>query len=303
MTAISLEKIHGWIVLDKTAGVSSAALVAAVKRILRGQKVGHGGTLDPLATGVLPIALNEATKTADYVMNDKKTYVFRAIWGQERTTDDAAGDVIQTSSKRPTLDEIQKILPLFLGTIDQMPPLYSALKVGGRKSCDEARQGRVVPLASRNVHVASLTPLHHDECGLFTDFELNCGKGTYVRSIVRDMGRILTCYGYAGSIDRRAVGPFRKENALTLETLAKGDGFVVIRDNALCIQKVLDDIPAFCLTANQVHDMRCGRSVLGPVGVNIPDETPILCLDPDQGAVCIAHISMGRLYPRRVFNI
>ena len=295
--------LHGWIVVDKPEGLSSAQAVSRIRRILHRQKIGHAGTLDPLASGVLPLALGEATKTVPYIMDDEKTYLFRATWGEERTTDDLEGTPTQTASTRPSLDDVEAILPGFRGTITQLPPLYSALKIQGMRACDRVRRGEEITLTPRSVHIHDLQILNHATDGSSTDFQVRCGKGTYVRSLARDMGRLLGSYGYAASIRRTKVGPFSLDHALSIETLANGDGFVVIRENMRPIQRVLDDIPALWLSPDQVCDLRFGRAILPPPmgAVSLVEGGRYLCLDQTDQVVAVVFEKMGRLHPHRVF--
>src|SRR5688572_27857587 len=204
--------ISGWLVLDKPEGLSSTQALGRARWALNAAKAGHGGTLDPFATGVLPIALGEATKLMSYVLDGDKIYRFTARWGEARDTDDLTGTVTQTSAKRPTPEEIQAALPRFTGTISQMPPRYSALHINGERAYDLARQGKEVPLKSREVTVKRFTYLGSptpDEA----EFEVECGKGTYIRALARDLGEVLTCLGHVSVLKRLKSGPFTLENA------------------------------------------------------------------------------------------
>mgnify|MGYP003394602529 FL=1 len=196
--------MDGWINLDKPLGMTSAHAVAKVKKLLRPIKIGHAGTLDPLASGVLPLALGEATKTVSYMMDAAKAYTFTATWGQERATDDRAGEVIAESNNIPEKEAIINILQQFTGNITKTPPNYSAIKLDGVRAYDLARHGLEVDIKPRQVTVKSLEILEHK--GESTDFICHCGKGTYIRSLARDMGRILGCYGYVSSLRRVQVG-------------------------------------------------------------------------------------------------
>ncbi len=220
--------INGWINLDKPVGMSSAAAVAKVKWLLyqlpraetdekRKIKIGHAGTLDPLASGILPLALGKATKTVQYMMDAQKAYEFSVTWGQERETDDAEGQVVVSSDARPTIAEIQEILHKFTGDIMQTPPNYSAIKLGGKRAYALARAGQAVEIKSRQVSVVSLEIVGGDTN--VTDFLCHCGKGTYIRSLARDMGRELGCYGYISALRRVMVGNFNEANAVTLPAL------------------------------------------------------------------------------------
>ena len=195
--------ISGWLVINKPLGVSSAHVVAVVKRLVRPYgkpKVGHAGTLDPMASGVLPIAIGEATKVAQYLIDSSKEYSFEVTWGQERDTDDAVGAVINSSKKRPSRAELEKILPKFRGDISQVPPQYSAIKVEGKRAYDTARKGGETELKARHVKIYMLEL--KEENGNAATFNMGCSKGTYVRSLARDMGRELGCFGYVSKLHR-----------------------------------------------------------------------------------------------------
>ena len=212
--------VHGWIALDKDVGRTSTEAVAAVKRLFRAKKAGHAGTLDPLASGVLPVALGEATKTVPFVMDGRKTYRFTVRWGTETDTDDAEGRARNTSQARPSADSIRAALPAFTGTIAQVPPSYSALKIEGERAYDLARQGEQVLLAARPVEIHRLSLIEAPDAD-HAVLEAECGKGTYVRAIARDLGRALGCLGHVESLRRNCVGPFSESKAVTLAQLAK----------------------------------------------------------------------------------
>ncbi|MCL2384813.1 MAG: tRNA pseudouridine(55) synthase TruB, partial [Alphaproteobacteria bacterium] len=207
--------VHGWVVLDKPAGLNSTRAVAIVKRIFAAKKAGHAGTLDPLATGLLPIAFGEATKTVPFVQVGEKSYRFTVRWGIETDTDDADGVAVAKSEKRPKLDEISALLPEFIGTIEQCPPAYSAIKINGERAYDLAREGAAPSLAPRLVSIHALYLLTADDTDE-TVFEARCGKGTYVRAIARDLGRRLGCYGHVQALRRTRVGPFYETDAVGL---------------------------------------------------------------------------------------
>ena len=198
--------VHGWAVLDKPVGMTSTHAVAVVKRLFAAKRAGHAGTLDPLASGCLPIALGEATKTVPFVMSSRKVYRFTVRWGEQRDTDDAEGRVVKSSAERPSEEAIRALLPHFTGTIEQVPPRYSAVKVEGERAYDLARDGETVELASRavEIHRLSLVSVPDPDHALL---EAECGKGTYVRSLARDMGQILGCGGHVSAVGGMAVGP------------------------------------------------------------------------------------------------
>ncbi|MEM9357543.1 MAG: tRNA pseudouridine(55) synthase TruB, partial [Pseudomonadota bacterium] len=204
--------VHGWLVLDKPLNMTSTSAVARTKRMLSAQKAGHAGTLDPLATGILPLAFGEATKTVSYAMEGEKAYQFTVRWGAETETDDAEGRIIQKSEKRPSRNDIEACLDKFRGTIEQVPPKFSAIKLDGNRAYDLARDGEAVELQSREVEIKQLELLDtpDDETAVFA---ATCGKGTYVRSLARDFGRDLGCFGYVIALRRTRVGPFDESSA------------------------------------------------------------------------------------------
>ena len=210
--------VNGWIVLDKPVGMTSTHAVSIVKRLFQAKRAGHAGTLDPLASGCLPIALGEATKTVPYVMDGRKTYHFTVRWGEERDTDDAEGRVVAVEALRPSGEEIRALLPRFTGTIAQVPPRYSAVKIEGERAYDLARSGEEVELAERpvDIHRLELVGMPDPDHALLA---AECGKGTYVRSLARDMGRVLGCLGHVSALRRTRVGPFAEADALTVDRL------------------------------------------------------------------------------------
>lgn len=296
---------HGWLVLDKPLGISSAAAVARVKKLLKAKKIGHGGTLDPLASGVLPLALGEATKTFAYVAAAEKTYHFTVAWGEERSTDDAQGTPTAHSAMRPSCAAVEAILPEFTGRILQAPPPYSAVKLGGERAYARARRGEDVALAPREVEIFSLKlQKHDDQQGEYSAFEVRCGKGTYVRALARDFGRKLGCYGYISHLRRASVGKFALSQAISLETL--GD---LVHSRApfsgwMAMESVLDDIPAVILDAALAADMRHGRSVpaLHVASAAVGGEVGTCRVMHDGRMVALGRLSGGALHPIRVFN-
>ncbi|WP_420131347.1 tRNA pseudouridine(55) synthase TruB, partial [Rhodopseudomonas sp.] len=197
--------VHGWVILDKPVGMTSTHAVAVVKRLFSAKRAGHAGTLDPLASGGLPIAMGEATKTVPFVMDGRKRYRFTVAWGEERDTDDTEGKAVATSADRPTAEAVMALLPRFTGVIEQIPPQYSAVKIQGERAYDLARDGEVVALAPRPVEIHELTLVDHQDSG-HSVFEAECGKGTYVRALARDMGRLLGCYGHICALRRTLCG-------------------------------------------------------------------------------------------------
>ena len=304
--------IHGWLVIDKPPGMTSTQVVGKVRWLFGAEKAGHGGTLDPLATGILPIALGEATKTVAYAMDGTKRYRFQACWGEERSTDDAEGAVIATSDHRPTAAEITAVLPAFTGEIEQLPPQYSAIKVDGERAYDLARAGEVFDLETRSVRIDQLTLLGCPDAD-HADFEVVCGKGTYMRSLARDIARALGTCGHVGALRRLSVGRFTLERAISLDELvaieqsADRDAFL------LPIETALDDIPALALTAVEAHRMRQGQSVgllrrqdlerLEKLGAGWADGGFAVLVTSEGQPVALARLDGADLQPVRVFNI
>ncbi len=299
------ELVHGWLVLDKPYDMTSTAALGAAKRLFNAAKAGHGGTLDPLATGVLPIAFGEATKTVQYVMEGEKAYRFTVRWGEERDTDDAEGEVAATSDRRPTREEIEAVIPGFIGEISQLPPKFSAIKVRGERAYDLARDGEEVELKPRLVliHDLRLVDMPDENTAVF---EAETGKGAYVRALARDMGRELGCLGHIAALTRTRVGPFRLEDAISLEKLEelrhKDAGREALREVLLPVETALDDIPALAVDRNQATRIVRGQQVIlrgGDAPVN--EETVLATWKGKPVALCT--VEAGILKPRRVFNL
>jgi tRNA pseudouridine55 synthase len=298
--------VHGWVILDKPVGMTSTQAVGAVKRMFTAKRAGHAGTLDPLASGCLPIALGEATKTVPFVMDGRKVYRFTVRWGEERDTDDTEGKTIATSDKRPSEKEIRAALPSFTGTIEQVPPKFSAIKVAGERAYDLARNGEDVELSARPVEIARLELVSVDSPESAT-FEAECGKGTYVRAIARDLGRKLGCYGHVSALSRVSVGPFGPETMISLEQLGAlchraAAGEVPLADALRPVETALDDIPALAVSGSDAARLQRGQAVLlrgrdapilrGPVYVTAAGHL-----------VALAEVDRGEIVPKRVFNM
>lgn len=292
------EKADGWLVIDKPLDMSSAHVVARVKRMVRPYgkpKVGHAGTLDPLASGVLPIAIGEATKLAQYLIDSSKRYEFEVTWGEERDTDDAAGGVTEASAKRPAKADIEKVLESFRGDIQQMPPQYSAIKVEGKRAYDTARKGGSTELKSRPVKIYSLE-LTGENDGK-AQFSLYSSKGTYVRSLARDMGRVLGCFGYVSGLRRTAHGKFGFGSAITLEHLEEICKKGRLAEALLPLQEVLDGIPALPLSEVEEKQIRNGI----PLSRDTSD-SDMVALFSGKRLVAIASSQNGKVVTKRVFN-
>jgi tRNA pseudouridine55 synthase len=292
--------INGWIILDKPTGITSAAAVAVVKRITQCKKIGHGGTLDPLASGILPLALGEATKLFDYVVSEKKSYRFTVTWGEQRDTDDAEGQVVGTSELRPTREQVEAALPEFIGTVMQTPPQYSAIKINGERAYALARSGEEVNIAAREVDIFDLRVTHHNE-GVSTVFETSCGKGTYVRSLARDLGLKLKCLGFISELRRTAVGIFSEQKAISLEFLEKLGHNAALTECVKPVEFALDDILATSMDSNQASQLKQGRAVYVHRG-DLPPDGDILALMHEQHIVALGEVKGRVVHPVRVFN-
>lgn len=309
------DPINGWINLYKPAGVVSTHAVSVVKRAFNAQKAGHAGTLDPLADGILPIALGEATKTVPYVQDSLKIYQFTAKWGQQRATDDAEGDVIQSSENRPTLTQINEIIPQFTGHIKQIPPIYSAIKIDGQRAYDLARYGsnpEELEMPEREVYVEKLELLAARDNE--ADFECLCGKGTYIRSLVRDIALKCGAFGYVGKLTRTKVGPFTNKNAISLDFFEENSHSAELSEALLPVTTVLDDIPALAVSNEEASLLRNGQFLklisrhdvtrLTDLGVDINPQvmTTALAVNNNEpvGLITIKGVSIK---PDRLFNL
>ncbi len=299
--------IHGWLAIDKPAGRSSAQVVAAVRRITGAAKAGHGGTLDPLATGVLPIALGEATKTVAYVMDGAKTYRFTLRFGEARATDDAEGSVTGTSPVRPTDDEIRAVLPRFTGLIDQVPPAFSALKVDGVRAYALARAEEPVDLPPRSVRIDRLELIGRPDPD-HAEFLIRSGKGAYMRSLARDIAKALGTVGHVAALRRTAVGPFTEAQAISLESLEALGHSLAASGQLMTVETALDDIPALALTEAEARRLRCGQAV-GLIRrsdlerVAHLESGAVVCAMADGKPVALARFEAGDLRPVRVLNL
>ncbi len=272
------DNVNGWVIVDKPVGIGSTTVVSIVKRLFNAQKAGHAGTLDPAASGVLPVALGEATKTIPYVADGAKTYRFAVRWGASTTTDDAEGDVTAVSEVRPSKEDILKIIPEFIGEIEQVPPKYSAVHVNGKRAYDLARENAEIELKPRRIRIDALrlTEVSDKDVAVF---EVDCGKGTYVRSLARDMAEKLGCLGHVCMLRRTRCGKFYAENAFSLEYL-KALGHISKESNEfLPVETVLDDIPALAVTEAEARLLSNGGFLpfvserIEPQGVSISAET------------------------------
>jgi len=286
--------------------MTSTHAVAVIKRLFKAKRAGHAGTLDPLATGGLPIAMGEATKTVPFVMDSRKRYRFTVQWGEERDTDDSEGEVTATSDARPTIAAIEALLPGFIGSIEQVPPRYSAIKIAGERAYDLARDGEVVELKARTVEIFDLRVTDQSDAD-HTVFEAECGKGTYVRSLARDLGRLLGCYGHISALRRTQAGPFDEADMIPLDQLeslcdraASGEGNLA--DALLPVETALDDIPALAVTRADAARLHRGQAVLLR-GRDAPISNGIVYVTVGGRLLALAELGNGELIPRRVFNL
>jgi tRNA pseudouridine55 synthase len=298
--------IHGWLVLDKPVGMTSTHAVSVIKHLFAARRAGHAGTLDPLASGCLPIALGEATKTVPFVFDGRKTYRFTIRWGEERDTDDAEGRVVATSDKRPDRNTIEGLLPRFTGTIEQVPPRFSAVKLAGERAYDLARDGEIVELAPRTitVHRLELIEIPDPDHAVLS---AECGKGTYIRSLARDLGRELGALGHVCTLRRSRVGPFGEADMIPLEQAqslchraAAGEGHLA--DALLPVETALDDIPALAVSPADAARLQRGQAVLLR-GRDAPIVRGMVQVACSGQLVAIAEVEQGEIVPRRVFNL
>jgi len=298
--------IHGWIVLDKPVGMTSTHAVSQIKRLTCARRAGHAGTLDPLASGCLPIALGEATKTVPFVMDGRKRYRFTVRWGEERDTDDAEGQVVATSAARPQEADVRTLLPRFTGTIAQVPPRFSAVKIEGERAYDLARDGETVELEARPVDIDRLDLIELPDAD-HAVFETECGKGTYVRALARDMGRLLGSLGHVCALRRTAVGPFAAEDMISLERLGSlwhraAAGEASLADALKPVETALADIPALAVSRADAARLQRGQAVLLR-GRDAPILRGTVHVTTSGLLVALAEIDRGEIVPKRVFNL
>jgi len=293
-------KVDGWVVLDKPLGLGSTQAVGKVRWLFAAEKAGHGGTLDPLATGVLPIALGEATKTVPFIMDGRKEYRFTLRFGEARATDDGEGDVTATSDVRPIDEAIRTALGQFIGDIEQMPPAFSALKIGGQRAYDLARAGEPVELKPRTVTIDRLELLARPDAD-HADFVVGCGKGTYIRSLGRDLARALGTVGHLSALRRTAVGPFREEAAISLPKLEALGHIPPLLGALVPVATALDDIPALALTGTQADRLRHGQPVL--LTRDAPPSGTLVRAETGSKLVALVRSDGAALQPVRVFNL
>ena len=294
--------VHGWLVLDKPVGMTSTHAVGVVKRCFNAKRAGHAGTLDPLASGVLPIALGEATKTVSFVMEGRKIYRFTIRWGEERDTDDAEGSIVASSSERPSQEHVRALLPRFTGLIEQVPPRFSAVKIEGERAYDLAREGATVELEPRAIEIHALEWMAAPDPD-HTVLAAACGKGTYIRSLARDMGRVLGCYGHVAQLRRTAVGPFDESNAVTLQALQEGSSATdAAIAHLLPVESGLAALPALRVSLADAGRLARGQAVLLR-GRDAPMIEGWVSISTQGALVGLAEVERGELRPRRIFNL
>ena len=309
------ELVHGWVVLDKPEGLTSTQAVGRVRRVFDAQKAGHAGTLDPLATGVLAVALGEATKTVPYVMDGEKRYRFTVRWGEARDTDDSQGQPTAHSDIRPGRAAIEAMMPRFIGDIMQTPPDYSAVKVQGERAYDLAREGNPAVLSPRPISILSASLTSHD--GEQSTFEMACGKGSYVRAWARDIALALGTYGHVTALRRMQVGSFHESQAISLELLESLGHSPAALEHLRPLATALDDIPALAVTGPDAVRLRSGNPILlraphlarlaedqhweDPLGADLQGLTVYLSTAKGE-PVALAELAQGELRPFRVFN-
>ncbi len=298
--------ISGWLILDKPVDFGSTEAVSKIKWLFKAQKCGHAGTLDPLASGMLPIALGDATKTVPYVMDGRKIYEFTVSWGEERATDDLEGDVTQSSDKRPSEQQIRDILPKYIGTISQVPPQFSAIKIAGERAYDLARDGEAVEIPSREVEVHRLTLLACPDANT-AHFEVECGKGTYVRALARDFGRELGCYGHISGLRRTFVAPFAEETMVPLEKLTALEAIEDMDERLAALDALLIDtcealsaLPHLIISDDQAHRLKMGNPILVR-GRDAPVAESEAYATARGRLIAIGEIGQGEFRPKRVF--
>jgi len=296
--------IHGWLVIDKEPGITSTEVVNRVKRATQAQKVGHGGTLDPLATGVLPVALGEATKTVPFVMDARKSYEFTLRFGEARDTDDAQGRIVATSERRPTDAEIEAALAAFRGEILQRPPTFAAVKVQGERAYDLARRGEPVQLEPRPVRIDELRLLARLDRD-HARFAMVCGKGAYVRALARDLGEALGCFAHVAELRRTAVGPFGLDRAISLSALEQLVEEDSLPQALISVATALAGIPALAVTEPQASRLKSGQAIrivprsLGEAAV----QGATIQVTRGGELVALARLEGSELCPLRVFHL
>ena len=310
MRAIIKKNINGWIIVDKQTGITSRQVVTKISKILNLKKVGHGGTLDPLATGILPIAIGEATKVISLVQSKEKKYAFIIKWGESTETDDSEGKILEISKARPSHKEITSILNCFIGNIFQKPPLYSAIKINGQRSYKLARQKIEIEHKPRKIQVYNLTLKKIIDVNL-AEFEVTCGKGTYVRSLARDIAEKLNTKGHIVSLRRLSVGPFDEKDTIFIDFSKEIIHSQPVLDKLSPIETVLDDIPALVLNEKEARQVKQGQKInfeslqfIKNFELKYPNYNAFekFCAICNKKLIALIKIEDGKVKPARVIN-
>lgn len=299
--------VNGWLIVDKPSGMTSTTVVNRVKHLYDAAKAGHSGTLDPLATGLLPIAFGEATKTVPYVMDGLKTYRFTLRLGQRTETDDAEGDVVEESDVRPSEEDIRAALPQFIGNIQQTPPIYSAIKVNGERAYDLARANKPVVLEPRPIYIEDFQLIGYTDSD-HADFLVMSGKGAYMRSLARDLAQVVGTEGHISALRRLKVGPFTENDAISLDELDSIGQIVALEQRLLPVAAALDDIPALRLTGIEASRLKNGQTVSLLRKVDLQriadfiDGDTVLATGQD-GPIALVRYMAGEVQPIRLLNL
>ncbi|MFS2316399.1 tRNA pseudouridine(55) synthase TruB [Maricaulis sp. D1M11] len=309
------QDVHGWVILDKPLDMTSTQAVSAVRRVFDAKKAGHAGTLDPLATGILPIALGEATKTVPFTMDGTKLYRFTVKWGERTDTLDTEGKIVARSDNLPERAAIEAVLDRFIGDIEQVPPAFSAIKVDGERAYDLARDGETVELEPRMVRIERLVLLDCPQDDLAV-FEMQCGKGAYVRALARDLAFELQTEGHVAALRRVQVGPYAEVESIKLDALKEMAHKDAASEALLPVQTALDDIPALAVSEDEAFQLKQGRSIVllprqaqelkeqrRPRQVAGKDCTFLALAECDGVAVALGDAKAGKFQPSRVFNL
>ena len=308
---VIISYINGWIILDKQSGITSRQAVTQISKILNIKKIGHGGTLDPMATGVLPIAVGEATKCISFIQNKSKKYSFVIRWGQKTDTDDSEGKILENSNVRPTKKQIFNIIKSFTGKIYQRPPLYSAIKINGKRSYKLARNNIFVEHRPRQVeiHKCILKKIINSD---YAEFEVICGKGTYVRSLARDIAEKLNTKGHVTSLRRHFVGGFKEKDTIFIDFYKEIIHSPTILKKILPIEAVLDDIPALALNQSEARKLKLGQKIQfnslefkNKFLIKHPNfqEFEKICATRNNNLIALVKIETDLVKPKRIINI
>jgi tRNA pseudouridine55 synthase len=301
------DPVHGWLIVDKPLGLTSSAVVGRVRRLFNAAKAGHGGTLDPMASGILPIAFGEATKTVSYVMDGIKDYRFTIRWGESRTTDDGEGEVTASSDVRPDTAAIEMALTAFVGDIEQVPPVYSAIKVDGKRAYALARNNVAVELKPRTIHIERFDLIDMPDRDHAT-FEVVAGKGSYMRGLARDLALQLGTVGHISALRRLKVGPFEEKSSISLDKLEALGHSAPLADHLLAVETALDDIPALALSEEEARNLQHGRPIsILPVAnrssLKKVDPDAVYCAMSSGKLVALTKVVGGEVRPLRVMNM